>query len=179
MVTQTQNLFKSNRTTKSKCRSLRRMVCSLTLMAGFLTFAGKALATDFTGLVLYNSLSNPVEVGAGGQLHGLAFASGSLPADGTSYSAINRAIVFVAGGNSATTCTVGLSDGAIKSAPITVPANTTVAISVEDAGGDAPAGWVETTGFVVYAGAGGGLTILPGSSATKTVYATQHGNNVY
>ena len=138
-----------------------------------------AAAADYTGLVLHNSLSVPVGVAAGAQIHGLAFASGTIPTDGTSYSAMNRAVVFVAAGATATTCTIGLSDGAMKSAPVTVPANTTVTIWVEDTGGDAPPGWFETTGFVAYAGAAGGVTVLPGSSATKIVFATQPKNNEY
>ncbi|HEV3112912.1 MAG TPA: hypothetical protein VGY99_20690 [Candidatus Binataceae bacterium] len=124
--------------------------------------------------MLNNTVTAPVTVAAGGQVHGLAFASGNVPADGVStYSALNRAIVFVTGGSTATTCVVGLSDGAMKSVPVSVPANTTVAVTLEDKGGPVPPGFFETTGFVIYAGANGGLTVLPGSSATKTVYATQ------
>lgn len=133
-----------------------------------------AAGTDFAGVVLNNTITKPVAVAAGGQVHGLAFASGNVPSDGVAtYSAINRAIVFVAAGANATTCTVGLSDGAAKSKPVPVPANTTVAITMEDTGGPVGPGFFETSGFVIYAGTGGPLTVLAGSSATKTVYATQ------
>jgi len=159
-----------------RMRRRARHILGLTALAAALLISRSSFAagTDFAGLVLNNTLTAPVTVAAGAQLHGLAFASGNVPADGVaSYSAINRAIVFVTGGATATTCTVGLSDGAMKSMPVNVPANTTVAITLEDTGGPVPPGFAETTGFVIYAVGNGGLTVLPGSSATKTVYATQ------
>jgi hypothetical protein len=127
----------------------------------------------YAGLVLHSSLTSPVAVPAGGTVGNLAFTDGYIPTGGNNYSAINRAIVFVAAGSSATTCTVGLSGGAVWSAPVSVPANTIVAITIEDKGGPVPAGFYETTGFVVSAGGGGAITVLPGSLATKTVIATQ------
>jgi len=168
-------LLHPRQTSKGKGRRLARMLGWSALAASVLMSRSSfAAGTDFAGLVLNNSVTKPVTVAAGGQVHGLAFASGTVPADGVStYSALNRAIVFVAAGPSATTCAVGLSDGAMKSAPVSVPADTTVAIALEDKGGPIPPGFPETTGFVIYAGANGGLTVLPGSSATKTVYATQ------
>jgi hypothetical protein len=160
--------------------NLRRSACYFAVAITFvLTRNSFAASPDFKGMVLHNSVTAPVTVPAGGQVHGLAFASGNIPSDGTSYSAINRAIVFVTAGAAPTTCIVGLSDGAMKSAAVTVPPNTTIAITVEDTGGDAPPGWLETTGFVIYAGAGGGFTVQPGSLATKTVFATQPKNNEY
>jgi hypothetical protein len=180
MITIKRKPSASAQTGKRRRQSLTRKLSYLALVGGlFLSRGAFAATANFTGLVLHNSLTSPVSVAAGAQVHSLAYAAGTIPTDGTSYSAINRAIVFVSTGAAPTTCTIGLSDGAMKSAAVSVPANTTIAITVEDTGGDAPAGLPETTGFVVYAGAGGGLTVLPGSSATKTVYATQAGNNHY
>ena len=163
-----------HQTSKPKGRRLARMLGWSALAAVLLMSRSSfAAGTDFAGLVLNNTVTKPVTVAAGGQIHGLAFASGNVPADGVStYSALNRAIVFVSAGSSATTCTVGLSDGAMKSPPISVPANTTVGITMEDKGGPVPPGFFETTEFVIYAGANGGLTVLAGSSATKAVYPT-------
>jgi hypothetical protein len=180
MIPRRPKLLLSYQTAKSRRNNLTRRLCCLALAGAlFLSRSSFAGGTNFAGLVLHGSLAAPVKVAAGAQDHGLAFDKGNLPIDGTSYSAINRAIVFVTAGAAATTCIVGLSDGAMKSAAISVPANVTLAIIVEDTGGDAPPDWPETTGFVVYAGAAGGLTVLPGSSAIKTVFATQARNNLY
>jgi hypothetical protein len=127
----------------------------------------------YAGLVLHNSLASPVAVAAGATVRGLAYAAGNLPANGTSYSMVNRAIVFVAAGAASTTCTVGLSDGAVWSAPVSVPANATVGIVVEDKSGPAIPGLFQATGFVIAAGSGGSVTVLPGSSATETAISTQ------
>lgn len=127
----------------------------------------------YAGLVLHNSLVSPVAVAAGATVRRLAYAAGNLPANGTSYSMDNRAIVFVTAGAAVTTCMVGLSDGAVWSAPVSVPANTTIAIMVEDKSGPAPPGLFQATGFVITAGSAGSLTVVPGSSATETAISTQ------
>jgi hypothetical protein len=174
MVVNKNKVLCEGETAKRGRRSLAQLIGGSALAAVLLIAPASYAGTDFAGLVLNKTVTTAVTVAPGGQVHGLAFASGSVPADGvSSYSAINRAIVFVTAGANATTCTVGLSDGAVKSAPISVSANTTVAITLEDKGGPVPPGFFETTGFVIYAGPSGGLTVLPGSSATKTVYATQ------
>jgi len=167
-------LLHPRQTSKGKGRRLARMLGWSALAAALLMSRNSFAGTNFAGLVLNKTVTTRVAVAAGGQVHGLAFASGNVPSDGVStYSALNRAIVFVSAGPTATTCAVGLSDGAMKSVPVSVPANTTVAITLEDKGGPVPPGFFETTGFVIYAGANGGLTVLPGSSATKAVYATK------
>ena len=127
----------------------------------------------FAGLVLYNSLTAPVLVAASGTVRKLAFAAGYLPANGINYSMVNRAIVFVTAGAGATTCMVGLSDGAVWSAPVNVPADSTVAITMEDTSSPAAPNSYQAAGFVVTAGSGGNLTILPGSSATQSAISTQ------
>ena len=158
-----------------KVKMALKMAAGLTIVAMIMPrpVARCQSSPTFAGLVLHNSLSSPVVVAAGATVRHLAYASGNLPANGTSYSMVNRAIVFVAAGAASTTCAVGLSDGAVWSAPVSVPANATVAITVEDRSGPAAPGLFQATGFVITAGNGGSLTILPGTSATESAISTK------
>lgn len=152
-----------------------KMAAGLTIVAMIIPrpVARCQASPTYAGLVLHDSLVSPVAVAAGGTVRHLAYAAGNLPANGTSYSMINRATVFVAAGAASTTCVVGLSDGAVRSAPVSVHANATVAIMVEDRSGPAPPGLFQATGFVITAGNGGSLTVLPGSSATESAISSQ------
>src|SRR5712691_9980118 len=97
-------MFHPHQTSKPRGRRLARMLGWSALAAALLMSRSSFAGTDFAGLVLNNTVTKPVTVAAGGQVHGLAFASGNVPADGVgTYSALNRAIVFVSAGSSATT----------------------------------------------------------------------------
>jgi hypothetical protein len=150
-----------------------KMAAGLTIAAVAVPCPMAKCQPTYAGIVLHNSLTAPVAVAAGATVKHLAYAAGNLPADGTSYSMVNRAIVFVEAGTAPTTCTIGLSDGAVWSAPVSVPANATVAIMAEDTSGPGAPGLFQATGFVITAGSGGALTVLPGSSAIESAISSQ------
>lgn len=156
---------------KMALKAAAGLTCAALIMP--LPVARCQTSPTYAGLVLHNSIASPVAVAAGATVRKLAYAAGNLPANGTGYSMVNRAIVYVAAGATATTCAVGLSDGAIWSATVSVPANTTIAITVEDTSGPAPPGLFQATGFVITAGSGGSLTVLPGSSAIESAISTK------
>jgi hypothetical protein len=154
-------------------RMALKMALGLTIAAAAVPCPVAKCQPTYAGIVLHDSLTAPVKVASGATVKHLAYAAGNLPADGTTYSMVNRAIVYVEAGGTPTTCAIGLSDGAVWSAPVSVPANTTVAIMVEDTSGPAAPGLFQASGFVITAGSGGGITVLAGSSATESATASE------
>jgi hypothetical protein len=131
----------------------------------------------YAGLVLHCRVTNPVTIRAGATYHDICNAQGKLP-NAAQYGVVARAVVYVQGGATDTTCLVELSDGAVYGTPVTVPANTTVSIPFEDTGPGYP-GQQQIVAITVQAGEGGPVTVLPGTTITLEAIASQPGNNSY
>ena len=93
-------------------------------------------------------------------------------------SVIQRAVIYVTAGTSPTTCHIGIAGGVVTSPPITLPANVTVPIFVEDTGGpQSPGSIINFPGIVVTAGSGGPIILQSASSFSTIVMPTE--NAVY
>jgi hypothetical protein len=101
----------------------------------------------------------------------------NIPADGLSnYMVVYRAIVYASAGASATTCTVGITEGPVGSVtlyspPVTVPAYATVQVPFEVVA-PARAGELIQASSVISAGARGSVTVGYFSSFTVVAYPT-------
>ena len=133
--------------------------------------------TTYAGLVLHCRLTTAVTIQPGHTYHNLCRAAGTLP-NAAQYGVVARAIVYAQGGAQDTTCLVELSDGAVYGTPISVPSNSTVTIPFEDTGPGFPS-QQQIVAITIQAGAGGPVTILPGTTATLEAVASQPGNNAY
>lgn len=131
----------------------------------------------YAGLVLHCEVITPFTIKAGATYHNICPAKGTLPG-ATQYGVVARAVVYVQGGATDTTCLVELSDGAVHGTAVSVPAHSTVSIPFEDTGPGFP-GQQQIVAITIQAGAGGGLTVLPGTTATLEGVASQPGNNAY
>lgn len=131
----------------------------------------------YSGLLLYNTVSSPIKVAAGATAHGVAPVRGKAPL-AAAYGVIARAIVFVQGGPTDTTCLVKLAGGAVSATPITLPANTTISIPFCDTSPGFP-GESYNLAMAIQAGTGGSLTILPPTSLTIEAIASKPNNNAY
>jgi hypothetical protein len=121
------------------------------------------------------TLTEPFNVPAGSKIGRFLESSGQIPS--SSYpklSVVARAALFVSAGASATQCQVGLAGGAVTSPPVTIPANSTVELYIEDTGPQKAGGYIQNVGIVVTAGSGGSVTVLPGSSFTVTITPTEN-----
>jgi hypothetical protein len=101
----------------------------------------------------------------------------NIPADGLSnYTVVYRAIVYASAGASATTCTVGITEGpfgspTVYSPPVTVPAYTTVAVPFETVATALPGQLIQASS-AIGAGAQGAVTVGFFSSFTVVAYPT-------
>ena len=144
-----------------------------------ITPVSSANAYSPAGLVMQAKLRQGFTVPAGTSVARFLESSGQVPNDAyITLSSIQRGIVYVTAGSSQTTCQIGVSGGAVTSPPITVRANKTVSVFLEDTGGSlSPGSFVTLVGIVVTAGSGGPLTVQPGSTFTITIVPTE--NAVY
>jgi hypothetical protein len=126
------------------------------------------------GWVLMVKLRQPFTVAAGTSMPRLLESSGQIPANAyPTLSVTERGVIYATAGPSATTCQVGVVGGAVTSPRITVPANSTVALFLEDTGPQKPGTVTLLHGIVVTAGSGGPVTIQPGSTFVETVIPTE------
>ena len=152
-----------------------RFVFSSVLVFWVLT-AGIARAQNSpAGWVLHMTLRQPFSVPAGTTLSRFLESSGQIPS--SSYpilSSVARAVLFVSAGASATQCQVGVAGGTVTSPPVTIPANSTVELYLEDTGPQTAGSYIQYAGIVVTAGSGGAVTVLPGSTFTETIIPTEN-----
>lgn len=146
------------------------------LLVSCLLTAGIARAQySPAGWVMHMTLTQPFNVPAGTKLSRFLESSGQIPT--VSYptlSVVVRAVLFVSAGASATQCQVGVSGGAVTSPPVTIPANSTVELYLEDTGPQKAGAYVQYAGINVTAGLAGPVTVLPGSSFTETITPTEN-----
>jgi hypothetical protein len=127
------------------------------------------------GWVLHVTLTQPFTVPAGTILSRFLESSGQIPSSSyPTLSSIVRAVLFVSAGASATQCQVGVAGGTVTSPPVTVPANSTVELYLEDTGSRTAGSYIQYAGIVVTAGSGGAVTVLPGSTFTETIIPTEN-----
>ena len=140
----------------------------------------RAAAFSPAGWVMQVKLRQSFTVPAGTKVPRFLESSGRVPSDAfTSLSTIHRGVIYVSAGSLPTTCQIGIAGGVVTSPPITVPANTTVPVFLEDTGGSStqPGSDENLIGIVVTAGSGGPVTVQPGSNFTFTIIPTE--NAVY
>jgi hypothetical protein len=158
--------------------SVRRLICiSTATVQIWLALASAPLisaAYSPAGWVLHAKLAHPLNVPAGARLGRILESTGQIPTDAfPTLSIIVRGIIYCTAGSSATTCQLGLAGGAVMSPPITVPADSTISVYIEDTGSEQPGARLNLTGMVVIAGFGGPVTIQPGSTFTATIIPTE------
>jgi hypothetical protein len=124
---------------------------------------------------MYSYLEYPFTVGAGTSQYRLMEVSGQVPCNSyPTLSMVDRAVLFVRAGASASQVQIGLAGGAITSPAFTVPAYSTVTVYYEDTGPVYICNLQNYEGVVVTAGSGGPITIEPGSSFTYTATPTEN-----
>jgi hypothetical protein len=149
------------------------LLCSLALF--LLNIRIVAAQYSPAGWVLHVTLRQPFGVPAGGKIARFLESNGQIPASSyPTLSVVARAVLFVSAGPSATQCQVGLAGGAVTSPPITIPANSTIELYLEDTGSQKAGAYIQNAGIVVTAGSGGPVTVLSGSSFTVTITPTEN-----
>jgi hypothetical protein len=163
--------------------NLGRVTATVAALAS-IALSRPANAYSPAGWVTQVKLRQAFTVPAGTRVARLLETSGQVPDDAyPSLSTIHRGVIYVSSGPSPTTCQIGVAGGAVTSPPITVSANSTVPVFLEDTGGAPMPGAIRNgslisfVGIVVTAGAGGPVTVQPGSSFTLTIIPTE--NAVY
>jgi hypothetical protein len=124
---------------------------------------------------MYANLAYPFIVAAGTTQHRLMEVSGQVPCNSyPTLSMVDRAVLFVRAGASASQVQIGLSGGSVTSPAFTVPAYSTVTVYYEDTGPVYVCNLQNYLGVVVTAGSGGAITVEPGSSFTYTATPTEN-----
>jgi hypothetical protein len=127
-------------------------------------------------VVLYAQTSGPVTVPAGTTLDDIDPVSGVIPADANpTLTNVYRAVVYATAGSTATTLRVGLAGpnglSVYNATSVNIPANSTVPILLETTQ-LVSAGTNLSGALILRAGAGGSLTIQPGTSITMEAIPT-------
>lgn len=152
------------------------LICMVLLIA----YAGVAFAQpgSYNGLMLQAQNTGTFTIPAGVTYKDVnQLDPRNIPADGLSnYTVVYRVIVYASAGASATTCTVGITEGAagaptVYSPPVTVPPYTTVAVPFEDVV-TAHAGDLIQGSSTIAAGSQGSVTVGFFSSFTLVAYPT-------
>lgn len=152
---------------KRRDLGLRTMAVVSTAFGMLLMFASSGMGVSPAGYFAYSATIGPISIPAGTSVADVASVSTITPADGYPTSMANyRAVVFATAGATATTLIVLFPGPGENSPAITVPANRTVPLLFETLVPVNYPGTPISVSLTVIAGAGGGLTIQPGTSLT-------------